>query len=149
QVPFHRHGKYLNGRDFLGELYTAAKKRGLRAIARYSPDLNWGDALAAHPEWFMRDSEGKPQATPDDPDLFQTCMFSTYMTDYFPAVIREVIGRYDVDAHYSNGLPSFSLPVCFFVMCRQLPRPKHRRTGISSTSGLFIYGSSITRSHRR
>src|SRR5208282_2373929 len=74
EVPFHRHGKYLNGRDFLGELYTAAKKRGLRTIARYSPDLNWGDALAAHPDWFMRDEHGQPQPTSDDPDLFQTCM---------------------------------------------------------------------------
>jgi hypothetical protein len=124
QVPFHRHGKYLNGRDFLGELYTAAKKRGLRTIARYSPDLNWGDALAAHPDWFMRDQQGRPQPTQDDPYLFQTCMFSTYMTDYFPAVMREVISRYDVDAHYSNGWPSFSLPVCYCNICRQLPPPK-------------------------
>jgi hypothetical protein len=72
----------------------------------------------------MRDEQGQPQATQDDPDLFQTCMFSTYMTDYFPAVIREVIGRYDVDAHYSNGWPSFSLPVCYCNICRQLPPPK-------------------------
>lgn len=121
QVPFHRHGKYLNGRDFFGELYGAARKRGLHAIARYSPDLNWGDALAAHPEWFMRDEEGRPKATQDDPDLFQTCMFSTYMTDYFPAVMREVVSRYDVDAHYSNGWPSFSLPVCHCTICRNLP----------------------------
>jgi hypothetical protein len=26
QVPFHRHGKYLNGRDFLGELYARLRK---------------------------------------------------------------------------------------------------------------------------
>lgn len=121
QVPFHRHGKYLNGRDFFGELYAAARKRGLHAIARYSPDLNWGDALAAHPEWFMRDEEGRPKQTQDTPELFQTCMFSTYMTDYFPAVMREVISRYDVDAHYSNGWPSFSLPVCHCNICRTLP----------------------------
>lgn len=72
----------------------------------------------------MRDEEGKPLSTPDDPDLFQTCMFSTYMTDYFPAVMREVTGRYDVDAHYSNGWPSFSLPVCYCNICRELPPPK-------------------------
>src|ERR1700751_39488 len=60
KVPFHRHGKFLNGRDFTGELHDAAKKRGMRTVARYSPDLNWGDALAAHPEWFMRDEQGKP-----------------------------------------------------------------------------------------
>jgi hypothetical protein len=46
------------------------------------------------------------------------------MTDYFPAVMREVISRYDVDAHYSNGWPSFSLPVCYCNICRQLPPPK-------------------------
>ncbi len=123
KVPFHRHAKYLNGRDFLGELHDAAKKRGLHTIARYSPDLNWGDALAAHPEWFMRDEQGHPKTTPDTPELFQTCMFSTYMTDYFPAVIREVNSRYDMDAHYSNGWPSFSLPVCYCNICRQLPPP--------------------------
>ncbi len=124
KVPFHRHGKYLNGRDFTGELLEAAKKRGLRAVARYSPDLNWGDALAAHPEWFMRDEKGEPLTTPDDTRLFQTCMFSTYMTDYFPAIMREVNSRYDMDAHYTNGWPSFTLPVCYCDKCRQLPPPK-------------------------
>jgi hypothetical protein len=123
-VPFHRHGKYLNGRDFLGELHDAAKKRGLRTVARYSPDLNWGDALAAHPDWFMRDAEGQPKTTADDPDLFETCMFSAYMTDYFAAVMREVSSRYDMDAHYTNGWPSFSLPVCHCNICRTLPPPK-------------------------
>ncbi|HEX4286963.1 MAG TPA: alpha-amylase family protein [Terracidiphilus sp.] len=124
QVPFHRHGKYLNGRDFFGDLYEAARKRNLRVVARYSPDLNWGDALGAHPDWFMRDKEGKALETADTSELFQTCMFSAYMTDYFPAVIREVMGRYDVDAHYSNGWPSFALPVCFCEICRTLPPPR-------------------------
>lgn len=124
KVPFHRHGKYLNGRDFTGELLEAAKKRGLRTVARYSPDLNWDDALAAHPEWFMRDEKGEPLTTPDDTRLFQTCMFSSYMTDYFPAVMREVNSRYDMDAHYTNGWPSFALPVCYCDQCRQLPPPR-------------------------
>jgi hypothetical protein len=124
QVRFHRHGKYLNGRDFTGELHDAVKKRGLRAIARYSPDLNWADALSVHPDWFMRDEHGHPQPTQDTPDLFQTCMFSSYMTDYVPAVMREVNSRYDMDAHYTNGWPSFSLPVCYCDVCRKLPPPK-------------------------
>ncbi len=124
KVPFHRHGKYLNGRDFTGELLEAAKKRGLRAVARYSPDLNWDDALAAHPEWFMRNEKGEPLTTPDDTRLYSTCMFSTYMTDYFPAVMREVNERYDMDAHYTNGWPTFNLPVCYCDICRKLPSPK-------------------------
>ena len=55
KVKFHRHGKFLNGRDFFGECVAAARKRGMRVVARMSPDLNWGDALEAHPEWAMRD----------------------------------------------------------------------------------------------
>ena len=50
KVPFHRKGKYLGTRDFFGECCAAAKKRGIRVIARMSPDLNWEDALQAHPD---------------------------------------------------------------------------------------------------
>jgi len=31
KVPFHRHGKFLNGRDFFDECVSAARKRGMRA----------------------------------------------------------------------------------------------------------------------
>jgi hypothetical protein len=54
KVQFHRHGKFLNGRDFFGECVAAARKRDMRVVARMSPDLNWGDALEAHPEWALR-----------------------------------------------------------------------------------------------
>lgn len=60
KVPFHRKGRYLGNRDFFGECCAAAKKRGLHVVARMSPDLNWADALQAHPEWFQRDAEGRP-----------------------------------------------------------------------------------------
>ena len=69
KVPFHRKGKFLGDRDFFGELNAAAKKRRIRTIARMSPDLNWADALAAHPEWFQRD----PQGNPRPPPILRTC----------------------------------------------------------------------------
>ena len=34
KVPFHRHGKFLNNRDFFGECAAAAKKRGMRVVAK-------------------------------------------------------------------------------------------------------------------
>jgi hypothetical protein len=40
-VPYHRHTKFLNGRDLFGECCAAAKKRGIRVIARTSPDLEY------------------------------------------------------------------------------------------------------------
>jgi Hypothetical glycosyl hydrolase 6/Beta-galactosidase trimerisation domain len=122
KVQFHRHGKYLNGRDFFGECVAAAKKRGMKCVARMSPDLNWGDALEAHPEWAMRNRDGSAQFSGEEPRLFKTCMFSTYMDDYVPAVMREVNSLYDVDCFYTNGWPPLgSLPDCHCAICSKLP----------------------------
>ena len=66
RVKFHRHGKFLKGRDLFGECVSAAKKRGMRVVARMSPDLNWPDALAAHPEWAMRHRDGSVQRNNED-----------------------------------------------------------------------------------
>jgi hypothetical protein len=122
KVPFHRKGKFLGDRDFFGECNQAARKRGLRTVARMSPDLNWGDAAQAHPDWFERDESGNLIPAKDDPRLFSTCMFSDYMTDYIPAIMREINSQYEVDAFYTNGWPPIgSLPTCYCARCRQLP----------------------------
>lgn len=122
QVKFHRKGKFLGDRDLFGECVTAAKKRGMRIVARMSPDLNWDDALAAHPEWAERDAHGAVKRNGDDDRLFRTCMFSSYMTDYMPQIMREVNARYDVDAYYTNGWPPIgALPECYCEACRKLP----------------------------
>jgi hypothetical protein len=122
KVKFHRHGKFLNGRDFFGECVAAAKKRNMRVVARMSPDLNWGDALEAHPEWAMRGKDGSALHNGEDPRLFRTCMFSTYMDDYVPAIMREVNSLYDVDCFYTNGWPPIgSLPECHCAICSKLP----------------------------
>jgi hypothetical protein len=124
KVQFHRHGKFLNGRDFFGECVTAARKRGMRVVARMSPDLNWGDALEAHPEWAMRNRDGSVQFSGEEPRLFKTCMFSTYMDDYVPAIMREVNSLYAVDCFYTNGWPPLgSLPECHCAICSKLPPP--------------------------
>ncbi|MBV8827589.1 MAG: hypothetical protein JO108_00010 [Acidobacteriaceae bacterium] len=123
KVPFHRKGKYLGERDFFGECCTAAKKRGLRVVGRMSPDLNWAEALQAHPEWFQRDGEGRPVALSEDPRLFRTCMFTGYMTEYMPAIMREVNSLYDVDALFTNAWPPLGrLPDCHCSVCKDLPK---------------------------
>ena len=122
EVKFHRHGRFLNDRDFFGECVAAAKKRGMRVVARMSPDLNWGDALEAHPEWAMRNKDGSVQFSGEEPRLFKTCMFSSYMDDYVPAIMREVNSLYDVDCFYTNGWPPLgSLPECHCSICSKLP----------------------------
>lgn len=124
KVKFHRHGKFLNGRDFFGECVAAAKKRGMRVVARMSPDLNWGDALEAHPEWAMRHADGSVQFNEEEPRLFRTCMFTSYMDDYVPAIMREINSLYDIDCFYTNGWPPIGrLPDCYCAICSKLPRP--------------------------
>jgi hypothetical protein len=124
KVPFHRKGKYLGTKDFFGECCAAAKKRGLHVVGRTSPDLNWDDAVQAHPEWFQRNPQGQPVAHSEDARLFRTCMFSTYMTDYLPAIMREVNSLYDVDALFTNAWPPLGrLPDCHCAVCVHLPKP--------------------------
>jgi hypothetical protein len=125
QVPFHRRSRYLGGRDLFGECAQAAKGRGIRVIARMSPDLNWDDALKAHPEWFMRDERGAALAHGEEPRLYRTCMFSDYFTQYMEPIVREVQARYDVDGLYTNGWPPLDAPpVCYCEACRKLAPPR-------------------------
>jgi hypothetical protein len=123
KVPYHRKGKFLGNRDFFGECCAAAKKRGLHVIARMSPDLNWEDAVQAHPEWFERDAQGNAVRHTEDPRLFRTCMFTTYMTDYMPAIMKEINSLYDVDGMFTNAWPPLgALPVCHCEQCKNLPQ---------------------------
>ncbi len=122
KVPFHRKGKYLGTRDFFGDCCAAAKKRGIHVIARMSPDLNWEDAVQAHPEWFQRNAQRQFVKHTEDPRLFRTCMFTTYMTDYMTAIMKEVNASYDIDALYTNAWPPLgSFQDCHCDVCRTLP----------------------------
>ena len=69
KVPFHRKGKYLGNRDFFGELNAAAKKRGIRTIARMSPDLNWEMRSRLIPNGFS----ATRKAIHAPPRMIRTC----------------------------------------------------------------------------
>ncbi len=121
KVPYHKHGKFLGDRDFFGDCCTAAKKRGMRVLARMSPDLEWEDALKPHPEWFEKNERGEFARHTEDPRLYRTCMFSTYFTEHIPAIMREVNSRYDVDGIFTNGWPPLGrLPECRCDNCKKL-----------------------------
>ena len=138
-------------RDFFGECCAAAKKRGMHVIARMSPDLNWEDAVQAHPEWFQRDAQGNAVHHTEDPRLFRTCMFTTYMTDYMPAIMREINSLYDVDGLFTNAWPP--LGVAAGLPLRAVQEPAAGRapspTGTSSTSARSTCGSCTIPSPRR
>ena len=93
-------------------------------IARFSPDLQWEEAIKAHPEWFRRDRDGKFVPYLESPGLFNTCMFSTYFTEQTPAIMREINSRYDVDGLFTNAWPPLEdLPVCYCLACKGKAEP--------------------------
>ncbi len=122
KIPYFKHAKFLGDRDFFGDCCSAAKKRGIRVVARMSPDLAWEEALKPHPEWFEKDAKGDFVRHTEDPRLYRTCMFGPYFTEQIPAIMREVNSRYDVDAIFTNGWPPLGrLPECRCDNCQKLP----------------------------
>jgi len=118
-VPLHRRSSVLGDKDFFGECCTAAKSRGMRVIARMSPDLQWEEATRVKPQWFRKTQDGRFIEHTESPGLYSTCMFSTYFTEHIPAIMREVNSRYDIDGIFTNGWPDVgSPPVCYCELCR-------------------------------
>lgn len=143
QIPLHRRAKFLGDRDVFGELVGAARKLGLYVLARLDP--NWGheELYKAHPDWFLTDAEGKPrqrgQAVPtaNEPQflsatplaqhdvLYSTCWNSPFHREFVPAVMTEIMERYDVDGFFTNGWPPIGwnppdlTMVCYCPHCQE------------------------------
>ncbi len=123
KIPYHHRSQYLGERDLFGDFAKAAKKRGLRVVARLDCNSSYEEALQAHPEWFERRRNGEPVRNPEAPWLYRTCMFSTYFTEQMPAIIREINSLYDVDAFFTNGWPSTGRPrICYCENCKPLEK---------------------------
>ena len=123
QVPYHHPSQFLGTRDLFGDMVAAARKRGIRVVARM--DCNWAyqEALQAHPEWFERNPDGSPRRHDESPWLYQTCMFSAYFTEQMPAIYREINQHYAVDGFFTNGWPSTgALGVCYCENCQKIYR---------------------------
>jgi hypothetical protein len=121
RIPYHHRSQFLGDRDLFGDFAKAAKSRGIRVVARLDCNQAFEEALNAHPEWFRRQAGGQPVLHAESPELFATCMFTSYFTDQMTAIIREVNSLYDVDGFFTNGWPGAGLPpACYCEACRRL-----------------------------
>lgn len=127
--------KWLNGRDLFGECAHAAKARGIRVMGRFSIDIAQSALAEKHPDWFCRTRDGalvrrSLVGAPDDPsassEYAPTCQFSSYYTDFVPALFNEILSRYPVDGIYTNGWPSPDAVVCYCANCRKIGDPHSR-----------------------
>lgn len=122
-VAYQHRSEFLGSRDLFGDMVAAARKRGLRVVARMDCNYAYEEALLAHPEWFERNRDGSPRTEPECPWLYKTCMFSTYFTEQMPAIYREINQHYTPDAFFTNGWPSTgALGVCHCPACQKIYR---------------------------
>lgn len=127
QVPYHRVGPTLEGRDLFGEILAQAHAAGLRVIADLDFSHAGEEVWREHPDWFQRRADGEVVSIGD---CYVTCPSGGYRKERFAyLVLREVLTRYAVDGvHVSQS--GFG-GLCYCLQCtaafgEPLPRdPQH------------------------
>ena len=131
-VPLHHRAEHLNGRDLFGELCRAAHEDGLVVFARMDSNRAHADLYRMHPDWFAVKSDGQPHKADE---LFISCINSPYYEEYIPAILREIIGRYQPEGFTDNSWSGLGRgSPCFCENCakrfrertgRAIPREKN------------------------
>jgi Hypothetical glycosyl hydrolase 6 len=115
KFPLHHQAEFLGGRDLFGELTKAAHDDGLFVMARMDSNRTAEDFFQAHPDWFARDSDGRPYRAADK---YIACINSPYYDEYLPAVLREIAGRSHPDGFTDNSWAGMGRErICFCANC--------------------------------
>ena len=117
----HHRSQFLGGRDLFGDYLKAAKKAGMRVVARLETNWQHEEILKSRPEWFQRDEKGNPSPSAESPYVYHTCIFSNFHAQQVPAIMREIGRLYDVDGFFTNSWPDTGAPRrCYCVNCGKL-----------------------------
>jgi type 1 glutamine amidotransferase len=117
KVPYHYRSPFLGTTDMFGDLTHACKAMGIRVLARVDPHAMHADALAAHPEWVARESNGEAKRHPTDPTLYLTCPNGGITFDWMPQILREIVSTYPVDGIFGNRWAG-SAGICHCNVCK-------------------------------
>ncbi|TWD73122.1 trehalose utilization protein [Kribbella amoyensis] len=101
-IKYHYRSKYLGDTDPFGALVDGARGLGMSVMARVDPHAVHADAADAHPDWLARDIDGNPLEHWAHPDIWLTCAYTTYHSEFITEVAREIVREYDVDAVFAN-----------------------------------------------
>jgi hypothetical protein len=117
--PLQRRASTLE-QDIVGEIVQEAHKQGVRVLARIDFRGSHREVYEQHPDWFSCDAEGQPIMMNG---LYMTNPASPYRNEgYGFDVLREILGRYDVDGIWENA-PSFG-PISYDPYSRKAFREK-------------------------
>ena len=122
----HKH-KNLGSRDLLREWVSEGRRQKITILAYYSVDRDvW--AGKQHPEWRMRDPQGKLVDEDRYPPEWAAMGFLCYNSPYRDYVRQQVdeILDYDIDGfHFDMLWFGHSGKVCYCQYCRPLFREKY------------------------
>jgi hypothetical protein len=85
--------------DLLGRMIEAAHRKDIRFIGRYDLSKATAIAYASHPDWFCCDRSGNPF---EYNGTYQACVNGGWYHEQGVQVLRETIGRYDIDGLFFN-----------------------------------------------
>ncbi|MDR7124678.1 alpha-amylase family protein [Pseudotabrizicola sp. 4114] len=112
KVPYHYRSKWLGDTDPFGALVDGARALDMHVMARVDPHAIHDDAATAHPEWVAVDAAGQPRRHWAYPDVWVTCAYGDYNTQYMPEIVREIVRDYDVDAVFANRWQGHGICYC-------------------------------------
>jgi hypothetical protein len=117
QIPHHKRNEWMGDSDPFGYVVEGCRKLGIIVTARVDHHATYEEAAIAHPEWLARDAEGNPVHHSAKPDLYITCGYGPYNSEFMTSVLREVQTMYGVDGFNHNRWAG-SVPVCYCDFCR-------------------------------
>lgn len=113
----------LKGRDVMGELIAACRRHEVAFAAYYCAILD-NRAAAEHPEWCMRDPEGRPVSdcvTAADQARWHYVCHNSGFAELAEEMIEEIGQNYDVDGfHIDMFNMDFGGLTCYCDTCRKL-----------------------------
>ncbi|WP_426187489.1 alpha-amylase family protein [Microbacterium sp. TWP3-1-2b2] len=101
-LGFHTRNPHLAARpggDLVRDAVDAARRRGIRLLARMDFSKVAPEVIQAHPEWAYRSSSGDLQIYEG---LVSVCPSGAYYQQGMFEIVDEVISRYQVDGFFFN-----------------------------------------------
>ena len=118
-IPFNEASPALpEGGDHYGGVARLAKQNNMRTGARFDFTHLSKEALAAHPEWFIRHKDGS--TVTDSEGRAKPCLNSSFYPTQGVSIISEVLENYEPDIVYINWFLNFGghEKICYCESCK-------------------------------